>query len=308
MSAPVSHDPLVVNTQDGSCWMRRHLTRDGHGLYALAGAVAGAPDSVLARYVELREMGLASVAYAMPMPVGSTAPDAGRVREELFYEELETSARLRLALESAQRGRRVQRDRIDGLESTNAALRDRLAVLEGQRAALAERLRAGQTWRQGRLVSEDTVSQSELREIFGIPLAAPLDGVADGIARLTVPLQALREAEPEAPYVSRQLPPRDAVCARPGCGHSGADHHHGDTKCWAHLPRVRNADLTWSSISICECSGFVAGPVGEDVTPQVAKLRDLLAGQRAAVEDPHDGPLAHTYRVPRDLPPLDGAR
>jgi hypothetical protein len=46
----------------------------------------------------------------------------------------------------------------------------------------------------------------------------------------------------------------------------------------------------------------------EDVTPQVAKLRGLLAGQRAAVEDPHDGELAHKYRLGRDLPPLDGAR
>jgi hypothetical protein len=46
----------------------------------------------------------------------------------------------------------------------------------------------------------------------------------------------------------------------------------------------------------------------EGVRPHVAELRNLLAGQRAAVEDPHDGPLAHRYRVPRDLPPLDGAR
>lgn len=84
---------------------------------------------------------------------------------------------------------RVQRDRIAELEATNEALRSRLAELEGQRAALAERLRAGQTWRQGRLVSEDYVSQPELREIFGIPLAAPLDG----ITRLIAPLQALRE-------------------------------------------------------------------------------------------------------------------
>ena len=57
-------------------------------------------------------------------------------------------------------------------------------------------------------------------------------------------------------YVSHQLPPRDAVCARPDCGHPGADHHHGDTKCWAHLPRIRNADLTWSATRICECPGF----------------------------------------------------
>jgi hypothetical protein len=134
-------------------------------------------------------------------------------------------------VEDAAEALRVNRDRIDGLESTNKALRSRLAVLEGQRAALAERLRAGQTWRQGRLVSEDTVSQSELREIFGIPLAAPLDGITQPIA----PVQALRE---------------------------------------------------------------------DDVTPMQA----LLAGQRAAVEDPHDGELAHRYRLGRDLPPLDGAR
>ena len=48
-------------------------------------------------------------------------------------------------------------------------------------------------------------------------------------------------------------------------------------------------------------------PAG-DVAPQVQKLRDLLAGQRAALEDPHDSPLHHAYRVPRDLPPLDGVR
>lgn len=60
-------------------------------------------------------------------------------------------------------------------------------------------------------------------------------------------------------------------------------------------------------------------PEADDVTPQVQKLRALLAGQRAAaetdpgrraawrmlaepLEDPHDSPLHHDYRVPRDLP------
>ncbi|MFC5202813.1 hypothetical protein [Streptomyces kaempferi] len=42
----------------------------------------------------------------------------------------------------------------------------------------------------------------------------------------------------------------------------------------------------------------------EDVTPQVAKLRALLAGQR---EDRHDSPLHHDYRVPRDLPEIGRA-
>jgi len=42
----------------------------------------------------------------------------------------------------------------------------------------------------------------------------------------------------------------------------------------------------------------------DDVTPQVQKLRDLLAGQRTAVEDPNG--LHHDYRLGRDLPETGG--
>jgi len=54
----------------------------------------------------------------------------------------------------------------------------RAAEADAQRAALAARLRAGQSWQQGRnpaLVSEDYLSQRELRAMFGIPLTAPWD-------------------------------------------------------------------------------------------------------------------------------------
>lgn len=44
----------------------------------------------------------------------------------------------------------------------------------------------------------------------------------------------------------------------------------------------------------------------DDVTPQVRKLRSLLAGQRAAVEDPHDSPLHHPYLLGRELPQIGG--
>ena len=44
----------------------------------------------------------------------------------------------------------------------------------------------------------------------------------------------------------------------------------------------------------------------EDVTPQVRKLRALLAGQRAAVEDPYG--LHHSYLLGRELPETGGAR
>jgi len=52
----------------------------------------------------------------------------------------------------------------------------------------------------------------------------------------------------------------------------------------------------------------VASPREADVTPQVKKLRSLLAGQRAALEDPHDSPLHHSYRLGHDLPETGGTR
>jgi hypothetical protein len=107
----------------------------------------------------------------------------------------------------------------------------RVAELEAQRAALMVRLRAGQRWKQGRtqpLVSQDYVSQDELRSIFGIALTAPwekssedpchpcgcpkrfnrhadgcptLAAEVDGITRRIVPVQALRDDEPADPFL-----------------------------------------------------------------------------------------------------------
>jgi hypothetical protein len=111
-------------------------------------------------------------------------------------------------------------------------------------------------------------------------------------------VQALRakQDEPAAPYVSRLLPPRDAVCARPECGHSGEEHHHGDTKCWAHLPKKHGDPIT-----ICGCSGFVEGPSADRLTAFFVPVASLR-------EDSHDGPLHHSYRVSRELPESGGAQ
>lgn len=54
-----------------------------------------------------------------------------------------------------------------------------------------------------------------------------------------------------------------------------------------------------------------AGPVPvlvEDVSPQVRRLRSLLAGQREAVEGEHYSATHHDYRVGRDLPEAGGSR
>jgi hypothetical protein len=95
-------------------------------------------------------------------------------------------------------------------------IRVRVGELEAQREALVERLRAGQQWKRGRnpeLVSQNFVSQSELRSIFGIPLAAPWDDAeasADEVTRLLAPVQALREEQYESLHhsyrVGRDLP------------------------------------------------------------------------------------------------------
>ncbi len=68
----------------------------------------------------------------------------------------------------------------------------------------------------------------------------------------TARLAGAKDCDPPS-YVSRPLPPRDAVCARPGCGHPGVEHHHGDTRCWARLPKPLGAPVT-----NCDCTGFVA--------------------------------------------------
>jgi len=55
-------------------------------------------------------------------------------------------------------------------------MRAQITKLEAQRTALRARLQAGQQWQRDRnpaLVSQDYVSQTELRAMFDIPLVAP---------------------------------------------------------------------------------------------------------------------------------------
>lgn len=179
MSAPTTHDPLVVNTQDGSCWRRRAVTREGRGLYALAAVQGDVPELVLSTLVELAEHGLSSMSmYALPVPAGAVLrSELDQARDDVAgaclarWEEEQENARLRLALASAQRGRRELRARVAELERVIA---DAPAAY-----ALMDRVRA----------------------------------VADGITRQMVPVQALREDDPNGlrhTYrVGRDLPPLD---------------------------------------------------------------------------------------------------
>jgi hypothetical protein len=90
-----------------------------------------------------------------------------------------TRARIHAMLATDESATEELDRRIDALlAADNERLQIRVAELEAQRVALAVRLRAGQRWQQGRtgpLISQDYVSQDELRTIFGIALTAPWD-------------------------------------------------------------------------------------------------------------------------------------
>ncbi|MGW5291497.1 hypothetical protein [Streptomyces bacillaris] len=79
--------------------------------------------------------------------------------------------------------------------------------------------------------------------------------LAAEVARLRARVAELEALEPA--YRSQPLPPRDATCT---CGHTGLDHHHSETKCWATLPRTQQRNGTWSAVPTCDCSEFEATP------------------------------------------------
>ena len=173
MSAPTTHDPLVVNTKDGVTWLRRAVTRDGHGLYAVTDSCK-CPPYLMATLAELAEHGIAGSADVLPMPVGPEPQGdpvaAGRRLDLLALMDDRTASAvspvLAAVLTEAER------------------LRARVAELESQLAALAA---------QGEAL-RDRAAQ----------------GSADKLTRLLAPVQALREDDPNGLHhtyrVSRDLP------------------------------------------------------------------------------------------------------
>jgi len=244
MSAPTSHDPLVVNTKDGACWTRRTVTESGLALYALAD-VCKCPEFVMVTLAELAERGIVGSSDALPMPVGPEPRTLDVVEEELtgvnlsLYEEELENARLRLALASAQRGRQELRARVAELEQRETAVAEFVA----KRAEYITAIRNchpdnGHDYDRWQGHAE---ARRQLAKLLGLPVAwPPEDAVsvaksADRLTRFFAPTQALREESHDSPLhhdyrVPRDLPePAHPVPCRfpksPGCtcGLTGAD-------------------------------------------------------------------------------------
>ncbi|MGW1039849.1 hypothetical protein [Streptomyces sp. NPDC002547] len=141
MSAPVSRDPLLVRTQDGSSWVRRAVTKDGRGLYALEGTQGCCPEYVLTSLAELAELGLALMRDGQPEP--TSAEPQRCVEDELtgarlaLWEEEQDNARLRLAWQSARCRAWELREQIAELKEQRE--RRRLRLIAYQNDAISMR-------------------------------------------------------------------------------------------------------------------------------------------------------------------------
>jgi hypothetical protein len=330
VSAPTTHDPLFVNTQDGAVWMRRAVTREGRGLYAVADAPKCCPEFVMATLTELAEHGITGSAYALPVPVGPV--DAGPVVRPLELPEAQIDA-------LAAAGNRVVNDEthqhlcmcdawpekcvstgnyfmgawdVDGLE---AALPAVLGLWESMRGGELERL------------------QTRVAELL-----AERHDTNEALLKVTV---AQRAAEDRGAELERRL--HDAAMTRVWTNEDG--------KRFVFVEDIAPAllGLEPKPDAITRRNVPLQALREDDVSPQVQKLRNLLAGQRAAVEDGcprnvidgdvgghffkkgafadspvrctycgakrpepledlHDGPLSHSYRVGRDLPEMGGTK
>lgn len=265
-TAPTTHDPLVANTKDGTCWVRRAVTRDGHGLYAVAGAVKGVPDEVLATLPELAEHGIVGSADVLPVPVGPepqplALPWAHAMSDEDLHGFLGD-------LVSAAMGRWQSAPEVP----------DR-TVLANVEKACAEWRRPGQGYRSDESevdallarVAELEAERHTTNEALS-DAAEQLRADRDRIAELERQLAAKDRPADEDP-IAFALTNRAVVPAG---------------FCRNESPYGRRCDLTAGHDGDHAMADGAGGHFGwpasdDDVRPQVRKLKQLLAGQRDAV-------------------------
>lgn len=168
-----------------------------------------------------------------------------RIEEVLDYLATKDAGAMGFHIVAVLDGAQTAAERAEQLAEQGVRLAD-LTAARARVAALEQQLAAAQAERADR--------HDDLAGALGYANEDWADLIS--IAAANTATVSGRDARP-APYRSSPLPPRDAICAGADCGHSGAEHHHGDTKCWAHLPRVREANGTWSGTRICPCKAFV---------------------------------------------------
>jgi hypothetical protein len=191
---------------------------------------------------------------ALPVPGGPVPrSELDQARDDVMgaclarWEEEQDNVRLRLALASAQRGRRELR--ADAAFAEGSRQRWRTAAIEAEQERDALRAR---------------VAELEQRET----------AVAEFVAKRAEYITAIRNCHPDN-------------------GHD-YDRWQGHAAARRQLAELLGLPVAWPPEDAVS------------VAKSVDKLTRLLAPTQALREDPHDGPLAHSYRIPRDLPETGG--
>lgn len=309
MSAPTSRDPLVVNTQDGSCWTRRAVSRDGRGLYALAGAVVGCPNEVLATLAELAEHGLASMADALPVPVGDVPLRDERLAEIRNRRLDEVTAGPWLVADGADGKPVVYVELPAGgvrvLLSAGAASEADVQFVASARRSVPELLADGERLRA-------RVAELEV----GLPaMQEALFKALDRVTELEAERHSTNEALSDAAEALREQRDRIAELeqgpALPWAHAMSDDDLHGflgdlvsaAMNRWRSHPEVPDRETLAAVEKACADwrtpgQGYRSDEPGE--SPDA--LKRTFAPVQALREESYESPLHHTYRLGRDLP------
>lgn len=277
MSAPTTHDPLVVNTKDGVCWTRRTVTPGGISLYAPE-SVRTCPKFVMATLAELAEHGIVGSAHVLPMPVG---PEPRTLSAD---PRIELIRRERTHCEAAQ------------FESEDDRQPHVWGPSQYPKREMCQRCTVTREW------AEDP-------EATDVVLLAEVDRLRARVVELESERHSTNEALDDAVQDLRARPnffqPGRTYAARAGwpggqerfrfiCESVTNDPETGDPRAlgqhgrrngageWVWAPDARTHDdwSAWTDIT------DEAPRDEQDVTPQVRKLRSLLAGQRAQAGEP----------------------
>jgi hypothetical protein len=290
--------PLVVNTSDGTVWTRRAVMRDGEALYALAD-VDNCPETVMATLAELAEHGIAGSADVLPMPVGPAPRTLDVVEEELtganlcLWEEEQVTARLRLALASAQRGRRGLRSWVAELEAERAKYVGVEPTIAEEMAHLNRCIDAVDALRLPEKLKADTTIAPEYRSGYVHALAdmrTALESAERSSYPPAFPWAALMDDEDLAEFLGDLI---DALNSNP-------------PRTRDVLTEVEKSCATWRLIAEAQHGHNTApGPDAEASADGIT--RRIAPTQALAPEGEHYAAVHHAYRVSHDLPESGGA-
>lgn len=272
--------------------------------------------------------------------------DLAGVSLSLYEEEL-TAERLRWALASAKRGRARLRARVAALleerHSTNESVSEAAEALRVQRDRIAE-LETLLATARTEAIADVGDWLDEVGEKNAAYLVRTVDVPAARAMRPVLP-QAITEDGCSCPPAAhphqvgclldeaREGEPTDVQCSKCGDPVHWVKSTNSDGGFWRHRFIPGRVLDHFGEVAGSEgCHPFEAEYQGEsdakrrlpnckacgrpathaahdgDVRPQVRELRNLLVGQRAAIEDPHDSPLHHPYRLGHDLPVPESCR